>query len=168
MPFDRLAGHEQRLGDLAVAQPLDRQGHDSALRKAIGTSRPTVAPSLPTWPTQARLLATGDEDGFAELTARLIAGRGLDDDLERVDGIGPQTSAALRAAGIRTYRALAASDGNHVRAALENAGMRATPRLATWAAQARLLADGDEEGFADLAGRLGTGRLGTGRDEGPA
>ena len=136
---------------------------EMALRKAIGVSRPTVAPSLPTWPTQARLLATGDENGFAELTARLIAGRGLDDDLERIDGIGPQTSAALRAAGIRTYRALAASDGNEVRAAIENAGMRATPRLATWAAQARLLADGDEEGFADLAGRLGARR-----DEGPA
>ncbi len=136
---------------------------EMVLRKAIGTARPTVAPSLPTWPTQARLLATGDEDGFAELTARLIAGRGLDDDLERIDGIGPQTSAALRAAGIRTYRALAASDGNHLRAALDNAGMRATPRLAAWAAQARLLADGDEEGFADLAGRLGAGQ-----DEGPA
>ena len=136
---------------------------EMALRKAIGTSRPTVAPSLPTWPTQARLLATGDEDGFAELTARLIAGRGLDDNLERIDGIGPQTSAALRAAGIRTYRALAASDGDDLRAAIENAGMRATPRLATWAAQARLLADGDEEGFADFAGRLGARR-----DEGPA
>jgi predicted flap endonuclease-1-like 5' DNA nuclease len=134
-----------------------------ALREAIGISRLTVAPSLPTWPTQARLLASGDEDGFAELTARLIAGRGLDDNLERIDGIGPQTAAALRAAGIRTYRALAASDDNHVRAAIDNAGMRATPRLATWAAQARLLADGDEEGFADLAGRLGARR-----DEGQA
>jgi hypothetical protein len=50
-----------------------------------------------------------------------------------------------------------------VRAAIDNAGMRATPRLATWAAQARLLADGDEEGFADLAGRLGARR-----DEGQA
>jgi predicted flap endonuclease-1-like 5' DNA nuclease len=136
---------------------------EMVLRKAIGSSRPNVAPSLPTWPTQARLLATGDENGFAELTARLIAGRGLDDDLERVDGIGPQTSAALRAAGIRTFRALAASDGNRLRAALENAGMRATPRIATWAAQARLLADGDEEGFADLAFRSSDGN-----DEGPA
>jgi Uncharacterized conserved protein len=145
---------------------------DMALRKAIGTSRPTVAPSLPTWSTQARLLATGDEDGFAELTARLIAGRGLDDNLERIDGIGPRTAAALRAAGIRTYRALAASDGTHVRAAIENAGMRATPRLATWTAQARLLADGDEEGFADLGGCFGAdhraGRLDAGRDEEPA
>ena len=136
---------------------------EMALRKAIGASRPTVAPSLPTWPTQARLLATGDEDGFAELTARLIAGRGLDDNLERIDGIGPQTSAALRAAGIRTYRVLAASDGDDVGAAIKNAGLRVTPRLATWMAQARLLADGDEEGFAELVGRLGARR-----DEGPA
>jgi predicted flap endonuclease-1-like 5' DNA nuclease len=127
---------------------------EMVLRKAIGNSRPDVAPSLSTWPTQARLLATGDEDGFAELTARLIAGRGLDDDLERIDGIGPQTSAALRAAGVRTFRALAASDGNRLRAAIENAGLRSTARLATWAAQARLLVDGDEEGFADLARRL--------------
>jgi predicted flap endonuclease-1-like 5' DNA nuclease len=126
---------------------------EMALRKAIGTSRPNVAPSLPTWPTQARLLATGDEDGFAELTARLIAGRGVDDDLERIDGVGPHTSAALRAAGIRTFRALAACDDNRLRAAIDHAGMRSTPRLGTWATQARRLADGDEEGFAGLARR---------------
>ena len=142
-----IASGIRTFGQLANADEM-------VLRKAIGNSRPNVAPSLSTWPTQARLLATGDEDGFAELTARLIAGRGLDDDLERIDGIGPQTSAALRAAGIRTFRALAASDGNRLRAAIENAGLRSTARLATWAAQARLLADGDEEGFADLTRRL--------------
>ncbi len=155
----RIEGIGPRFAAALVASGIRTFGQlanadEMVLRKAIGNSRPDVAPSLPTWPTQARLLATGDEDGFAELTARLIAGRGLDDDLERIDGIGPQTSAALRAAGVRTFRALAASDGNRLRAAIENAGLRSATRLATWAAQARLLADGDEEGFADLAHRL--------------
>jgi predicted flap endonuclease-1-like 5' DNA nuclease len=126
---------------------------EPVLRRAVGNPRPHITPSLPTWPTQARLLATGDEDGFAELTARLIAGRSVDDELERIDGIGPRTSAALRAAGIRTFRTLATTDGIRLRAAIEGAGMRPTSRLATWPALARLLADGDEEGFADLASR---------------
>jgi predicted flap endonuclease-1-like 5' DNA nuclease len=131
---------------------------EPALRKAIGNPRPNVAPSLPTWPMQARYLAAGDEDGFAELTARLIAGRRVDDNLERIDGIGPQISAALRAAGIHTFRKLADSDGARLRGAIESAGMRFAPRLTTWARQARLLADGDEEGFAELSRRLDPGR----------
>jgi predicted flap endonuclease-1-like 5' DNA nuclease len=135
---------------------------EPALRRAIGNPRSDVTPSLPTWPTQASLLATGDEDGFAELTARLIAGRSVDDELERIDGIGPQTSAALRAAGIRTFRALAATDANRLRAAIERAGLRPTSRLATWPVQARALADGDEEGVADLARRVVSGH-----DDGP-
>jgi len=81
-----------------------------------------------------------------------------DDDLERVEGIGPRMATALRGAGIRTFRQLAESDEAALRAAIEVAGLKFAPSLVTWARQAQLLADGDEEGFADLARRLVAGR----------
>ena len=116
-----------------------------------------------TWSDQARLLADGDEDGFAVLTARLIAGRRPDDDLERIEGIGPPMAAALHSAGIRTYRALADSSDVRLRNAVTGSGLSFAPSIVTWSRQARLLADGDEDGFADL-----TRRLIAGRDEGRA
>ena len=83
------------------------------------------------------------------------------DNLERIEGIGPKMSGALVRAGIRTYGQLAAADATALREAIEAQGLRFAPSLVTWGQQAQLLADGDEEGFADL-----TRRLVAGRDEG--
>lgn len=83
------------------------------------------------------------------------------DDLERIEGIGPKMAGALHEAGIRTYTQLAAADEATLRHAIESHGMRFAPSIVTWGRQAQLLADGDEEGFADL-----TRRLVAGRDEG--
>ncbi|MDI1464438.1 helix-hairpin-helix domain-containing protein [Catellatospora sp. KI3] len=80
------------------------------------------------------------------------------DDIERIEGIGPKMKAALNTAGIRTYAQLAAADETTLRTAIENAGMKFAPSIVTWAAQAQLLADGDEAGFEDLARRLVAGR----------
>jgi predicted flap endonuclease-1-like 5' DNA nuclease len=81
-----------------------------------------------------------------------------DDDLERIEGIGPKMAGALRQAGIRGYSRLAGSDEATLRTAIKDAGLSFAPSLVTWASQARLLADGDEEGFADLVRRLVAGR----------
>ena len=83
------------------------------------------------------------------------------DDLERIEGIGPRMAAALHEADIRTYSQLAQADEPTLRQAIEAHGLRFAPSIVTWSRQARLLADGDEEGFADL-----TRRLVAGRDEG--
>jgi predicted flap endonuclease-1-like 5' DNA nuclease len=80
------------------------------------------------------------------------------DDLRRIEGIGPKMSAALIAAGIRKYVQLAETDVDTLRAAIEAAGLRFAPSIVTWSRQARHLADGDEEGFADLTRRLVAGR----------
>jgi predicted flap endonuclease-1-like 5' DNA nuclease len=80
------------------------------------------------------------------------------DDLERIEGIGPQMSGALRRAGIHTYADLAAADEPTLRAAIEARGLRFAPSLVTWGRQAQLLAAGDEDGFADLTRRLVAGR----------
>ncbi|MFI5916334.1 helix-hairpin-helix domain-containing protein [Dactylosporangium sp. NPDC051541] len=80
------------------------------------------------------------------------------DNLRRIEGIGPKMSAALIAGGIRTYRQLADADVDTLRSMIEAAGLRFAPSIVTWARQARHLADGDEEGFADLTRRLVAGR----------
>jgi predicted flap endonuclease-1-like 5' DNA nuclease len=80
------------------------------------------------------------------------------DDLERIEGIGPKMAGALNQAGIRTYAQLADADEPTLRAAIAAAKLSFAPSLTTWSRQARLLADGDEEGFADLVRRLVAGR----------
>lgn len=80
------------------------------------------------------------------------------DELERIEGIGPKMASALRAAGIRTFRQLAEADDDTRRAAIEAAGLTFAPSLITWGRQARLLADGDEAGFAELTELLVAGR----------
>jgi predicted flap endonuclease-1-like 5' DNA nuclease len=83
---------------------------------------------------------------------------GPDDDLKRIEGIGPKMSAALHTAGIRTFRQLSESDVPTLRAAIQAAGLRFAPSLVTWGRQARLLADGDEDGFNVLTKQLIAGR----------
>ncbi len=83
------------------------------------------------------------------------------DDLRRIEGIGPKIAAALVAAELGSYAAVAEASDGDLRAALKDAGLRFAPSLGTWARQARLLADGDEAGFLAL-----TDRLVAGRDEG--
>lgn len=48
---------------------------DAALRTALEAHNLRFAPSLVTWARQARFLADGDEDGFNDLSRRLVAGR---------------------------------------------------------------------------------------------
>jgi predicted flap endonuclease-1-like 5' DNA nuclease len=73
-----------------------------------------------------------------------------EDELERVEGIGPRIATALRKAGIHTYRQLADTDAPTLQAALAASGLRFTPSLPTWSRQAALLAEGDEAGFLAL------------------
>ncbi len=80
------------------------------------------------------------------------------DDLARVEGIGPKITAALVAAGIRSFRDLGGSDVETLRAALRSAGLRFVPSLPSWPEQARLLADDDTAGLAALTDRLIAGR----------
>gem|GEM_PF-1838314 len=83
---------------------------------------------------------------------------GAEDDLERIEGIGPRIASALRSAGVRSFRRLADADVPTLQAALEAAGLRFAPSLPTWSRQARFLADGDEVGFIKLTESLVSGR----------
>ena len=157
------------------------------LRRILTGAGVTFAPSVATWPQQARLLADGDLDGHAALAATLTAGRPTsgpvpvipveaepepkqededtgEDDLERIEGVGPRIAAALRAARIRTFRRLSEADVVELQAALEASGLRFAPSLPTWSRQAAFLADGDEAGFEALTDSLVAGRERGGRN----
>jgi large subunit ribosomal protein L19 len=82
----------------------------------------------------------------------------ITEDLKRIEGIGPKINDALIAAGITTYAQLAASSEDSLKAALEASDMKAHPSMGSWAEQAQLLANGDEEGFKALTDSLNAGR----------
>jgi predicted flap endonuclease-1-like 5' DNA nuclease len=85
------------------------------------------------------------------------------DQLERIEGIGPKIGDALRAAGLDSFARLAGVSDDALREALARAELRFAPSLGSWAAQARLLADGDEAGFEALTARLTAGRPAKGK-----
>ncbi len=62
-------------------------------------------------------------------------------------GIGPKAAAALTAAGITTYAALATSNEPQLRAALLAAGMMPPGSINTWPGQADYAARGDWQGL---------------------
>ncbi len=62
------------------------------------------------------------------------------DDLTRIEGIGPKTATALRAAGITTFAQMAATSDEELRRILRDAGISADP--GTWPEQAALAAAG--------------------------
>jgi predicted flap endonuclease-1-like 5' DNA nuclease len=84
--------------------------------------------------------------------------RGRDDELERIEGIGPKIAHALRAGGLTTFADLAGASDDRLRDVLAAAQLRFAPSLGTWSQQADLLAQGDEEGFAALTAKLTAGR----------
>jgi predicted flap endonuclease-1-like 5' DNA nuclease len=75
------------------------------------------------------------------------AAAGPADDLTQLVGIGPKAAAALTAAGITTYAALAASNEPQLRQALLASGMMPPGSLNTWPGQADYAARGDWQGL---------------------
>lgn len=131
--------------------------------EAAAEATPVDGPETAPIPTAAVAEAPQNAEApavqpLADTTAGEAPAESEDDDLERVEGIGPRIAAALRASGITTFRALAESDVASLQSALEAAGLRFAPSLPTWARQSRLLADGDEDGFLQLTEQLVGGR----------
>ncbi|MDW8269266.1 MAG: DUF4332 domain-containing protein [Anaerolineae bacterium] len=80
-----------------------------------------------------------------------------DDDLTRLEGIGPKVASVLKAAGIRTFAQLAATPVERLQDILREAGLQfLNPE--SWPEQARVAASGDEARLAELQARLRGGR----------
>ncbi|MDD5392709.1 MAG: helix-hairpin-helix domain-containing protein [Thiothrix sp.] len=74
-----------------------------------------------------------------------------DDDLTRLGGIGPKLAEAMNAAGITTYAQIAAMSSDELSKSLSESGVRYNKTAAeTWAAQAKLAAEGDWKGLKDF------------------
>ncbi|RPF20603.1 helix-hairpin-helix domain-containing protein [Myceligenerans xiligouense] len=86
------------------------------------------------------------------------AGTGPDDDLTRIEGIGPKIAAALRAAGYGSYAKVAEASEEDLRKALADSGIKFAPAAMSFAAQAQYLTEGDEEGLEEYQDYLIAGR----------
>ena len=93
------------------------------------------------WREQARLAAAGDAAGLKALQDKLFA-RSEKDNLGLIAGVGDKTAAALAAAGIATYAALADSSPEQLDKTVKLAGLRAGDYDA-WIAEAKLRAAGE-------------------------
>ncbi|MFI6424417.1 helix-hairpin-helix domain-containing protein [Promicromonospora sp. NPDC050880] len=71
------------------------------------------------------------------------------DDLRRIEGIGPKIAAALAAAGYGTYARIAGATEDELREAVASQGIKFAPSASTWADQAQYLVDGDEDGLQE-------------------
>ncbi|PJF22902.1 MAG: ATP synthase F1 subunit gamma [Phototrophicales bacterium] len=87
-----------------------------------------------------------------------ISGISGADDLTKIEGIGPKMAAALNSAGITRYAQLAQLSEEQLREIINNAGMRFSPSLPTWARQAEFAANGDWDGLRDYQDKLVAGR----------
>jgi predicted flap endonuclease-1-like 5' DNA nuclease len=79
------------------------------------------------------------------------------DDLTIIEGIGPKIAAVLNAEGIASFEALANTGPDKLQEILDTQGLHlADP--SSWPEQARLAADGDQDGLRSLQGTLKAGR----------
>jgi predicted flap endonuclease-1-like 5' DNA nuclease/uncharacterized membrane protein len=74
-------------------------------------------------------------------------GHAAADDLTQLVGIGPKAAAALAAAGVTTYAALAQANEPQLRHALHEADMMPPGNVATWPMQASYATKGDWQGL---------------------
>ena len=98
-------------------------------------------------PEEAPAAAPAAAAAAAEEPAAAAAPAGKPDDLTQLAGVGPKASAALAAAGLTTYAALADANEPEIRHALHAADMAPPANVGTWPMQASLAANGDWQGL---------------------
>ncbi|WP_380168057.1 hypothetical protein [Jannaschia sp. R86511] len=128
-------------GTGTTSRPVPAQSPDAAVPEAAeasaGTPVPAAAPSVaPAAAEPEPSLAAPEPTAVPEPPDASVR---TGEDLLRVQGIGRRSADALVAAGIDSLAVLATSDDAAVLAALEAAGLRRSPTLSSWAAQARRL-----------------------------
>lgn len=147
-----------------IAKPAEQAAEPEAVAEPVPAAKAEPDDSMEAIVERAEAAqSAGFAAEAAKLTPEEVVLVAAGDNLQRIEGIGPRMEAALTAAGLGTYAALAEADNDTLRTAIEAQGLKFAPALLTWARQARLLADGDEEALADLQRRLVAGRD-TGRE----
>lgn len=119
-----------------------------------------------TWPRQARLAANRDWVKLAALKAELVGGvpqnaLDLEDDLTRIEGVGPKVASLLNQQGIHSYAQLSKARPDQLHALLSAAGptyQLAEASAESWPEQARLAAAGRWTELLNLQDELKGGR----------
>ncbi len=134
------------------------------IESPMAAAAPALSPNV----TRPRMTPEEIEARKAEVAARRAGGAApaapatptplaaKPDELELIEGIGPKIGATFRAAGITTFKQLAATPVERMQEILAAAGLRADPR--TWAEQAALAAAGKMDELKQLQDQLVGGR----------
>jgi len=101
--------------------------------------------------------AVADAEGASKEASQASASA-AQDDLKRIEGIGPVMERVLNEAGITTFADLAARTPEELQAILDAAGVRRITSPETWPEQAKLAAEGRWEELAALQDTLKGGR----------
>ena len=115
---------------------LDEGAAPAERNKALIDSAPAATPMQPAAGFPATPAASGD-------------------DLTRIKGLGPKLSTTLHGAGVTSFAQIAAwSDADIDRIDAQLGRFQGRIRRDDWVGQAKLLAQGDENGFAERYGKL--------------
>ena len=142
--YRRKIGHRQSFTALQIDDIVLPTGGKSAAKKAA--------------PKKAAVKEASAKGTAAKAPKKVAVG---DDNLKRIEGIGPKIESVLKDAGIATFAALAGSDEAALRDVLEAAGGRLRSHdPTTWPAQAALAAEERWDDLKELQDRLAGGREG--------
>jgi predicted flap endonuclease-1-like 5' DNA nuclease len=97
----------------------------------------------------------------AETPKKAVAkSKSTEDNLTKIEGIGPKIAGLLKADGIETFEKLSKTKVTAIKAILDKAGKRyAIHNPATWADQAKLAAKGDWAGLKKWQDELNGGKM---------
>jgi predicted flap endonuclease-1-like 5' DNA nuclease len=93
-------------------------------------------------------------------TTKKAVAKTTEDDLTKIEGIGPKIAGLLKADGIETFEKLSKTKATAIKAILDKAGKRyAIHNPATWADQAKLAAKGDWASLKKMQDELNGGKM---------
>jgi predicted flap endonuclease-1-like 5' DNA nuclease len=138
----------------ADAAPADTTHADAAPMTAERMAADKPATLAATGELDATRATATSELAPATAAAATAAAESADDDLQKLEGIGPKVAGLLRAAGITTFARLAAASEDTLRTILSEGGMRLAPTLPSWPTQAALAAKGDWAALEQYQARL--------------
>jgi predicted flap endonuclease-1-like 5' DNA nuclease len=81
-----------------------------------------------------------------------------EDDLTRIEGIGPKVQGILKAAGVRTYAMLSSKTSEQIAEIVKSGGFKTPFNPETWPHQASLAMAGDWDSLKKLQDELNAGR----------
>ena len=86
------------------------------------------------------------------------AATAVEDDLTKIEGIGPKISGLMKASGVATFAVMAETSVERLQEILQDADFRALADPASWPDQAKLAAKGDWDALQKLQDELDGGR----------